>query len=72
MAPRGDAPLRLQPGDVLLVCTDGLTGCASDEEIAEILGKARTSEDACGALIALALDRGAPDNVTAIVARYLE
>lgn len=63
---------RLQPGDVVLVCTDGLTGCATDEEIAEILGKAPTSEDACGALIALALERGAPDNVTAIVARYLE
>ncbi len=62
--------LKLKPGDAVVVCTDGLTGPVRDEEIAGILGGAATSEAACDSLLALALDRGAPDNVTAIVARY--
>lgn len=63
---------RLHPGDAVLVCTDGLTGTVTDEEIARVLGSARTSETACDSLLALALERGAPDNVTLIAARYRE
>jgi serine/threonine protein phosphatase PrpC len=63
---------RLHPGDSILVCTDGLTGTVNDEEIARVLGSAATSEDACETLLSLALDRGAPDNVTLITARYRE
>jgi PPM family protein phosphatase len=62
--------VKLMPGDAVVVCTDGLTGLVGDEEIARILGRAPTSEAACESLLALALDRDAPDNVTAIVARY--
>jgi serine/threonine protein phosphatase PrpC len=54
------------PDDMFLLCSDGLTACASDEEIANALrelGGAR----ACTDLIQLCLDRGAPDNVTIIV-----
>ena len=42
----------------------------SDEEIAKILQDNLASADACNALIALALKRGAPDNVTVLLARY--
>jgi len=68
---RGDTHhVPLQPGDAVLVCTDGLTEIAEDEEIARVLEDAPSSEKACDSLIQLALDRGAPDNVTVIVARY--
>ena len=64
--------LALQVGDTVVVCTDGLTGPVRDEEIAEVLRNAPSCEDACDALIARTLERGAPDNVTVIVARYSE
>ena len=63
---------RLHPGDTVLVCTDGLTGCVPDEEIGRVLGSAAHCEEACDSLLTTALDGGAPDNVTMIVARYRE
>ncbi|HET9250533.1 MAG TPA: protein phosphatase 2C domain-containing protein [Candidatus Eisenbacteria bacterium] len=63
---------RLQPGDMVLVCTDGLTGTVSEEEIAATLGRHSMPEEVCDALLGSSLDRGAPDNVTMIVARYRE
>ena len=62
--------LALEIGDAVLLCTDGLTGLVRDEEIAEILRQAPSCDDACDALVARALERGAPDNVTVVVARY--
>lgn len=62
--------LHLQFGDAVVVCTDGLTGVVRDEEIAELLRTAPSCDDACESLVALTLERGAPDNVTVIVARY--
>ena len=63
---------RLSPGDTVLVCTDGLSGTVSEEDVAAILGRHTTSEEACDALLTASLDRGAPDNVTMIVAKYRE
>jgi len=62
--------LRIAAGDRLLLCSDGLTGAMNDEEIAGILGRSDSAEESCRRLVDLALERGAPDNVTAIVARY--
>ena len=62
--------VQLQDGDTLLLCTDGLTEPARDPEIAAALADAACPDDACRRLIDLALDRGAPDNVTVVVARY--
>jgi PPM family protein phosphatase len=62
--------LRLAGGDQLLLCSDGLTGTAKDEEIAGVLAGSTSANDSCRRLVELALERGAPDNVTAIVARY--
>jgi protein phosphatase len=59
----------LQPGDVLLLCTDGLIRHVGDERIAEILGRAPDAETACRELVADALAGGGHDNVTVIVAR---
>lgn len=54
------------PGDVFLLCSDGLTRMASEPEIASVLAT-EPPRRAADALIALALARGAADNVTAVV-----
>jgi PPM family protein phosphatase len=61
--------LRLQPGDQVLLCTDGLTDMVSDTRIAECIDDATTAQAACDQLIALALEAGGKDNVTAVLAR---
>lgn len=55
--------------DVLLVCSDGLYGPVPDPLIAQALSASSDPGKACDALIQLALDAGAPDNVTCLVAR---
>lgn len=62
--------VEIQNGDVLLLCSDGLTEPVDDGKIANVLAQHRDPEYACKRLIELALDGGGPDNVTAIVARY--
>lgn len=57
-------------GDILLLCSDGLTEPVPDALIAETLTAHPDPDDACARLVAQALERGGPDNVTAIVARY--
>lgn len=62
--------LRLEDGDWLLLCTDGLTDLVTDEEIAHTLGPGGEAQELCEALVGLALDRGGKDNVTVVLARY--
>jgi PPM family protein phosphatase len=62
--------LILLDGDTVLFCTDGLTDPVDDDAIAEILYHHPDPEDACNRLVDLALSRGGPDNVTAVVVRY--
>ena len=61
-------PVPLERSDVLLLCTDGLWGQASDSEIEQVLS-AEPPIDACRTLVALAKERGGPDNITLQVAR---
>jgi protein phosphatase len=63
--------LALEPGDVLLLCTDGLTKAVPEEEIAAVLDQPSPPETRCRALVARALERGGQDNVTAIVVQTL-
>lgn len=63
-----EGPIAVEQGDVFLLCSDGLTGQVSDEEIGLIV-KELSPREACAALVGLTLVRGAPDNVTVIVAR---
>jgi protein phosphatase len=58
----------LAEGDVLLLCTDGLTKHVSDERIAELLAS-EAPDTAAQSLIDAALEGGGTDNVTVIVAR---
>ena len=62
--------MRLEDGDRLLLCTDGLTDCVDDDTIAATLAAARVSSDACQRLLQLALDGGGRDNITAVVATF--
>lgn len=62
--------VQVQDGDVLLLCSDGLTEPVPDARIAEVLVRHDDPDVACRRLIDLALQNGAPDNVTAVVARY--
>jgi protein phosphatase len=63
--------LDVAPGDVLLLCTDGLTRHVEDAEIAEVLGGAGDAESSCRRLVERALAGGGRDNVTVVVARAL-
>jgi protein phosphatase len=58
-----DNPIELKPGDILLLCTDGLHGVLSDGEIVSAT-TGQSLSDACAELIAWAKVRGGPDNIT--------
>jgi protein phosphatase len=60
----------LRRGDALALCTDGLSGVVKKEEIAHALAEEASLEDACDRLIDLANQRGGPDNVTVVLARF--
>jgi protein phosphatase len=64
------ARYRLTDGDRLLLCTDGLTDLVDDETIARELARGTSSDEACQALVNMALDRGGRDNVTVVIATY--
>lgn len=59
----------LEPGDTLLLCSDGLTKHVPNEEVARLLLAATSAKQACEALVAQALADGGSDNVTVVVAR---
>lgn len=58
----------IEPGDVFVICSDGLTSYVADDEIL-----AHTVDEhpqaACDALLALALERGGADNITVVIVR---
>jgi protein phosphatase len=58
----------LRPEDMLVLCSDGLTSVVTDVEILKTCTDAATPQDAADKLISIANERGAPDNVTAVVA----
>jgi PPM family protein phosphatase len=61
-------PHALRPDDTFLLCSDGLHGQVLDPEMAEAVA-GRNLERACQDLIALARERGGPDNITVMLAR---
>jgi protein phosphatase len=62
--------IELSHGDVVLLCSDGLWGPVDDADIARVLGSTADCGAATAALVDLAIEKGAPDNVTCIVARF--
>ena len=59
----------LARGDVVLVCSDGLTRHVSNDELAEILDTSPTASNACERLVEAANDAGGTDNISVVVAR---
>ena len=61
---------RVRRGDVLILCSDGLSGLVRPEEIAAVVSEELDLAAACDRLIGLANEQGGPDNVTVIAARF--
>jgi serine/threonine protein phosphatase PrpC len=60
------------PGDVFLLCSDGLTGMVSDDEVASILRGAGGLQEAADALVRAANQSGGKDNITVVLFRLEE
>lgn len=74
IGPSGDVRPELhiqavQPGDLYLLCSDGLYGATPDDRIATVLAGARPGDlgEACRQLVATALHDGSRDNVTVVL-----
>jgi len=63
-----EGPFPVEPGDIYVLCSDGLSGQVSDDEIG-VLAVLLPADEACNSLIDLANLRGGPDNITALVIR---
>lgn len=59
----------LEPGDSLLLCTDGLTKHVSEDRIAEVLAQPMDAKGMAEQLLGEALEAGGSDNVSVVVAR---
>ena len=62
---------RLQNGDVVVLCSDGLSNQVSSAEIARMTSDHTNLDELCAALVDRALETGAPDNVTVVAARFI-
>jgi protein phosphatase len=64
---------KLSPGDIALICSDGLHSMINDGKILEVLTPAPTSlEDGATRLIEAANEAGGKDNVSVVLVRYTE
>ena len=63
---------RLEPGDTLLLCSDGLTRHLTDQQIVQVLEAEKETEAACHRMVDAANEAGGTDNITVIVARFFE
>ena len=61
---------KLNRGDTVLLCSDGLSGQVGKEDLAKAASQGKDLVEISGELIALANERGGPDNITVIVARF--
>jgi len=59
----------LEPGDIFVICSDGLTAHVEDQEILAF-ASGHPPQKACDLLVDLTLDRGAVDNVTVVAVRF--
>ncbi|MDJ0976449.1 MAG: protein phosphatase 2C domain-containing protein [Planctomycetota bacterium] len=59
----------LQAGDLLLLCTDGLSGVVNNTDLEAELRRGGNPHEICARLIALAEQRGGPDNITVLLGK---
>jgi protein phosphatase len=60
-----------QPGDVYLLCSDGLCGPVTDDEILELTCSTNDLKQAAARLIERANQNGGPDNITVVLAKWI-
>lgn len=65
-------PVAIKPGDWIILASDGLSAVLKDHEIGEIASTCDSAQEVCNDLLSETLARGAPDNVTIIVASYVK
>ena len=63
---------KMLPGDLYLLCSDGLSGMVSDADLGDVLGMSEQVTDACEVLVAMANDAGGTDNISALVVRVMD
>lgn len=62
--------MKVLAGDLLVLCSDGLTGMVKDEQIEKTLAEAKGLKAASARLVELANDGGGRDNITVILAKF--
>lgn len=60
------------PGDILLLCSDGLSGSVPHEEMQSVLASDGPLQELCDMLVASALEHGATDNITVVLVQNEE
>jgi protein phosphatase len=58
---------RVEKGNCILLCTDGLSNLMDDQEILFEVAHGQDKEHCCERLLDIAKNRGAPDNVTSVL-----
>lgn len=61
---------QLRRGDLLLLCSDGLSRVVPDQQIAQVMHSSLDLDRVCAELIALANAQGGPDNITVVAVRF--
>lgn len=64
--------VRLAAGDTLMFCSDGLTNHVGEDEIAAVLKDDQNAADTCQKLVGMAKTAGGSDNITVVIARFVE
>jgi protein phosphatase len=70
--PADSFEVRAEPGELLLLCSDGLTGVLDDARIGSVLSSTSDLDTAVGRLVSAALEAGGPDNITVILVKLSE
>ena len=61
---------RVRRGDTLILCSDGLSGLVTGDEIGRVVREEEDLQGVCERLVALANSLGGPDNITVVAARF--
>ena len=62
--------VKLEDGDIILLCSDGLTTMVEDEEILQIVRKSSSPKEAAQKLVNEANKNGGKDNISVVIAEY--
>ncbi len=61
--------VHVEPEDIFLLCSDGLTGMINNDQILEVFSLTNDLDEACELLIAMANEAGGTDNISALLVR---